>query len=120
MEENLKIRRDDITSTYTYLPLAELLNDLTNYKNTDPQEKGVKYIMDEADVKIGFDDSMNFNHLLASKIEPSDYDKGGGRSLLVRNNGWFKSETRKEDCQGGKKLLLSLHINAHKFNIVSI
>ena len=67
----------DFTSTYTYLPLAELLNEMTNYKNTDHDEEGVQYIMDVADETKGFDDSMNFNHLL-EQIEPSDYDKGGG------------------------------------------
>jgi len=73
IEELVKTKSD--FSTYTYLPLADLLNEMTNYKNTDPHEEGVKYIMDVADETKGFDDSMNFNHLL-EQIDSSDYDEG--------------------------------------------
>ena len=77
MSSSRDVNPYDFTATYTYLPLADLLNEMTNYKETEHDEEGVQYIMDVADETKGFDDSMNFNHLL-KQIEPSDYDKDYG------------------------------------------
>tara|TARA_B100000963_G_scaffold181785_1_gene158038 strand:- start:3488 stop:6304 length:2817 start_codon:yes stop_codon:yes gene_type:complete len=104
---------EEFNSTYSYLPLAELLNDLTGYS----KPKGVEYVMDlPTESGKDFDDSMNFGSLL-EQIRPSDYDKEDGSIVQEIYNTYINFEGEIKDySESAMKNFISNMLMKMKFD----
>lgn len=104
---------EEFNSTYSYLPLAELLNDLTGYSKPE----GVEYINDlPTESGKDFDDSMNFGSLL-EQIRPSDYDKEDGSIVQEIYNTYINFEGEIKDySESAMKNFISNMLMKMKFD----
>ena len=105
--------KEEFNSTYSYLPLAELLNDLTGYSKPE----GVEYINDlPTESGKDFDDSMNFGSLL-EQIRPGDYDKEDGSIVQEIYNTYMNFEGEIKDySESAMKNFISNMLMKMKFD----